>query len=75
MNKLKLLLILMLSAWLSAWALPTGVRGVVVDARSGQPVAGATVLLDEQGFTVSTGPAGDFQISDARPGRDLLVVI
>lgn len=75
MNKLKLLLILMLSAWLSAWALPTGVRGVVVDARSGQPVAGATVLLDEQGFTVSTGPAGDFQISDARPGRDMLVVI
>lgn len=53
----------------------TGLYGVVVDSRSGLPVGGATVLLDEQGITVTTGPDGDFQISDAKPGHDLLVVL
>jgi len=53
----------------------TGVQGVVIDAKSNQPVVGATVMLDNQGNTVTTGPNGDFLISDAQPGSDVLIVI
>ena len=75
MRRLKLFILLALMAVLPVLAQQTGLYGIVVDARSGQPVAGATVLLDEQGNTVTTGPNGDFQISDARPGNDLLIVL
>ena len=75
MVKLKLLLILLVVATLQAFGLPTGVHGVVVDSRTGEPVAGATVILDVQGNMVTTGPSGDFRISDASPGNDQLVVV
>lgn len=75
MTRFKLFILLTLIAVLPALAQQVGLYGVVVDTRSGQPVAGATVLLDEQGNTVTTGLDGGFQISDARPGRDLLVVL
>ena len=32
-------------------------------------------MLDNQGVTVTTGPSGDFTMSNAQPGRDLLVVL
>ena len=73
--RLKLFILLTLMAVLPVLAQQVGLYGVVVDAQSGQPVAGATVLLDVQGNTVTTGPNGDFRISDARPGTDLLVVL
>ena len=73
--RLKLFILLTLMAVLSVLAQQVGLYGVVVDSRSGQPVVGATVLLDEQGNTVTTGPNGDFRISDARPGNDVLVVL
>ena len=71
--KLFLLLTLLLSA--SAMLAQTGVQGRVIDAKSGLPVAGATVMLDDQGNTVTTGPNGDFLISDAKSGTDLLLVL
>ena len=73
--RLKLFFLLTLMAVLPALAQQVGLYGVVVDSRSGQPVSGATVLLDQQGNTVTTGPNGDFQISDAQPGNDVLVVL
>ena len=63
--KLKLFITLLLLAVMPAFAQNTGVSGVVVDADSGQPIAGATVLL-QQGSSAFTGPNGDFRISAAR---------
>lgn len=71
--KLKLFMLLTLLACVPAWA-QTGLKGVVTDAKSGQPVAGVTVLLDNQGITVTTGPNGDFMISGASAGRDMLLI-
>ena len=48
---------------------------LVVDAKSGLPVAGATIMLDAQGNTVTTGPNGDFLISDAAAGSDEIIVL
>ena len=56
-------------------AQPTGVRGVVLDAKSGLPVVGATVMLDKQGNAATTGNDGVFVIDDAYPGADLLLVL
>ena len=72
--KLKLFMLLTLLACLPAWA-QTGLKGVVIDAKSGQPVAGVTVLLDNQGITVTTGPNGDFSISGAAAGQDVLFIL
>lgn len=72
--RLKLLLLLTLLLSVPALA-DTGLQGVVIDSRSGQPVAGATVILDNQGVAVVTGPSGDFLISGAQPGKDRLLVL
>ena len=73
--KLKLFLLLTMLVSVSALWAQTGVQGTVIDAKSGLPVVGATVMLDNQGNTVTTGPSGDFLISDAQPGSDVLLVI
>ena len=73
--KLKLFLLLTLLLSASGGFAQTGVQGTVIDAKSGLPVAGATVMLDNQGNTVTTGPSGDFLINDAQPGSDVLLVI
>lgn len=73
--KLKLFLLLTMLVSASALWAQTGVQGTVIDAKSGLPVVGATVMLDNQGNTVTTGPSGDFLISDAQPGSDVLLVI
>jgi hypothetical protein len=73
--KLKLFLLLTMLVSASALWAQTGVQGTVIDAKSGLPVVGATVMLDNQGNTVTTGPSGDFLISDAQPGGDVLLVI
>ena len=72
--KLKLFMLLALLACLPAWA-QTSLKGVVKDAKSGQPVAGVTVLLDKQGIAVTTGPNGDFSITGAKAGSDMLLVL
>lgn len=73
--RVKLFLLLSLLVALPALAQRTGVRGSVVDAKTGLPVVGATVMLDEQGISVMSGPNGDFSISDAVAGSDRLLVL
>ena len=73
--RLKLFLLLLMAAVLPSFAQSTGVAGTVVDSNTGSPVAGASVILDNQGIYVTTGPAGDFSISNARPGADVLVIV
>lgn len=73
--RLKLFLLLCLMVTLPALAQRTGVKGVVVDAKTGLPVVGATVMLDNQGISVTSGPNGDFSISDAVAGSDNLLVL
>ena len=73
--RLKLFLLLALLASLPLLAQNAGIRGVVVDARNGLPVEGATVILDNQGIAVTTGRGGDFLIDDARQGTDELLIL
>ncbi|MBP5498230.1 MAG: TonB-dependent receptor [Muribaculaceae bacterium] len=72
--RLKLFMLLALFASTQLLA-QTGVRGVVVDAQSKLPVAGATVILDVQGNSAITGPNGDFIIADAKEGTDNLLIL
>ena len=58
-----------------AAAAPTGVKGVILDARSGAPIGDASVLLSDQGIMVTTDAQGQFQISNAQSGTDVLQVI
>jgi hypothetical protein len=73
--RLKLFLLLALFATLPLLAQQAGVRGVVIDAKSGLPVPGATVLLDNQGNAATTAPDGVFVIDDALTGQDELLVL
>lgn len=49
--------------------------GQVVDADTGSPISGALVTIPGQNITVTTGPAGDFSISNALPGEAVVNVI
>ena len=73
--RLKLFLLLALFATLPMLAQRAGVQGVVIDAKSGQPVVGATVILDNQGNAATTDTEGSFIIDDANPGPDQLLVL
>lgn len=72
--KFKLFLLMLLAAAFPSVAQTAAVSGTVVDASTGAPVPGATISIQEQGITVTTGPAGDFRISTARPGETVLTV-
>lgn len=72
--KFKLFLLMLLSAAIPAVAQTAAVQGVVVDASTGSPVSGATISIQNQGITVTTGPAGDFRISRALPGETILII-
>lgn len=71
--RIKLFLLLMLTAVFPTLAQQV-VRGTVIDASTGNPVAGAAVMLNDQGTVVITGPAGDFSISNVNPGNDVIVI-
>ena len=73
--RLKLFLLLLLTAVLPSLAQSTGVAGTVVDSNTGAPVAGASVMLDNQGLYATTAPPGAFTISNAQAGTDLLVIV
>ena len=73
--RLKLFLLLALFATLPLLAQRAGVQGVVIDAKSGLPVVGATVILDNQGNAATTGTDGAFVIDDALAGPDQLLVL
>lgn len=72
--KFKLFLLMLLAAVIPSVAQTAVVSGTVVDANTGSPVAGATISIQDQGITVTTGPAGDFRISKARPGEAMLTI-
>lgn len=71
--RIKLFLLLLLAAAFPMFAQQAAVTGIVVDA-SGNPVPGAIVMLNDQGTTVTTGPAGDFSISNVKAGNDVITI-
>ncbi|MBO4955541.1 MAG: TonB-dependent receptor [Muribaculaceae bacterium] len=72
--RIKLFSLLLLAASLPLSAQKAGVTGTVVDSTTGNPVAGAAVMLNDQGVVVITGPAGDFSISNVKPGSDVITI-
>ncbi|MCM1110094.1 MAG: TonB-dependent receptor [Clostridium sp.] len=72
--KLRFLTLLALSTTLSLAARETTLRGTVVDASTGRPVAGATVMLEEQGVVVTTDPNGVFLLTADAPGSGGLTI-
>ncbi|MDE6295713.1 MAG: carboxypeptidase-like regulatory domain-containing protein, partial [Muribaculaceae bacterium] len=74
---MRLFITLMLSAGIavSAMAAPTGVKGRLLDAQTGKPVADADILLSDQQISVVSDSEGVFTISNAAPGPDMLQVI
>lgn len=72
--RIKLTLLLLLSVMLSSLA-QTGLKGIIVDAASGKPIADANILLKEQGIFVTSGTDGSFIISNAESGEDELQIV
>ncbi len=73
--RLKLFLLLILTAVLPGLAQTASVSGSIVNADTGMPVKGAIVAIKSQGKSVTTGVAGDFRISNALPGNVTLTVV
>lgn len=53
----------------------TGIKGTLVDGKTGAPVADANILLRDQAIFVTSGPDGVFTISNASQGTDVLEII
>ena len=73
--RLRPLMLLTLFMCLPALAQRVGIQGVIVDDGNGTPVAGATVLLDNQGNSTVTNHDGFFRITDAKAGKDNVTVL
>ncbi len=71
MKKLIFLTLMITSAWLPVLA-ATEVKGLVTDARSGLPVAGAGIKVKETGLTTRSAKDGTFSIT-VLPGQTLVV--
>lgn len=73
--RVKLFLTLLASASVPMLAQQAAtVTGVITDADTGAPIPGAVVSIPSQGISVTTGPAGDYRISNSRPGEVVLSV-
>ena len=72
--RLKLTILLMLACVIPSLA-ATGLKGTLVDAQSGKPIADANVLLSDQGLFVTSGADGSFQFTNAQIGTDVLQVV
>ena len=72
--RIKLTLLLLLACVLPGLA-QTGLKGVLVDAQTGKPIADANILLRDQQIFVMSGADGSFQITNAQSGTDVLEVI
>ena len=73
--RIKLFLLLLLTAVLPSLAQSSSVAGKVVDSNTGAAIEGAVVMLDNQGLSATTDPTGLFSIPDAKAGADDLVVL
>lgn len=74
MKNLLSFLLFVLLAWSANAVTPVKVAGKVVEAGSGNPVAGAVVRLDENYLWAVTGADGSFQFGRVQPGRYQLEV-
>lgn len=72
--KQRIHLLLMLLVALPTLA-ATGLKGVVVDALTGKPIADANIMLRDQGAFVVTADDGTFTISEAKAGKDVLQIV
>lgn len=72
--RIKLFLLMLMMAALPSLAQKTGVSGIVVDSRTGAPIEGATVMLDNQALSAITDAGGAFHIN-AAPGADDLIIL
>ena len=72
--RLELFLLLLLTAALPSLAQKTGLSGTVVNGYTGQPVEGASVMLNNQSIFVTTGPDGVFTVTGAKAGNDVMIV-
>lgn len=68
-------LLLMLLVALPSVANVTGLKGTIVDALTGKPIADANIILQDRGAFVVSGADGTFTISNLTEGKDLLQVI
>ena len=73
--RLKFLILFTLMVCMPVLAQRAGLTGVVVDAKNGQPVIGASVMLDNQGGGVVTDLDGRFRIDNATAGNAMLSVM
>lgn len=67
--KLKLFPLMLLGAAVPSVAQTAAVSGTVVDAGTGAPVSGATISIQDQGITVTTGPRRGFPHLDSAARR------
>ena len=72
--RIKLSLLLMLCMAMPALA-ATGLKGILVDARTGKAIADANIMLLDQAIFVISGSDGSFTISNAHAGSDNLQII
>ncbi len=72
--RLKLFLLLLISAALPIFAQTVRLQGVVVDAATGAPVNGANITLRSQAIGANSGQTGDFLIPGAAIGHDYLLI-
>ena len=72
--RLKLFLLVLLTAALPSLAQTMKLQGSVVDAATGAPLKGAVVSMQKQGIGGKSGLAGDFSINGAVKGTEYIVV-
>lgn len=71
--RLKLFLLMLLSAILPIMAQTATVTGVVINGQSGSPVSGAYVTVRATGATATTGFNGDFRL-ESKAGDDYIII-
>lgn len=72
--RLKLFLLLLISATFPIFAQTVRLQGVVVDASTGAPVNGATISLRSQGLGTASANNGDFVIPGSKAGSDYVII-
>ncbi|MGL5731661.1 MAG: carboxypeptidase-like regulatory domain-containing protein, partial [Bacteroidales bacterium] len=72
--KLKLWVLFLSLFSISAYAQEASLKGVIIDAETGEPIQGVTVLLKENKQTAVTSKDGIFRFATLNEGLDVLSV-
>lgn len=72
--KLKLWVLFLSLISISAYAQDASLKGVIIDAETGEPIQGVTVLLKENKQTTVTSKDGIFRFANLNEGLDILSV-